>query len=135
MSRVTVDVNGLSLVRRRRRRLERDAARRVSDAAALRAAPYPNVARSRDLARGSSQVRADGGRRIALAGSVFQKSTGDEPGAGGGVTSGVTGAEATWLTHSFDVAIDARPGDRQGHLGLSPGLSPGVKESGSRWSG
>jgi hypothetical protein len=109
MSRVSISVNGLSLVH--------EDSGGVSTATlpdvcitppSLAPAPYPNVARSRDLAGGSCLVRADGGHRIATSGSTFARSTGGEPGAGGGVTSGTTGAEATFLTHSFDVAIEGR---------------------------
>jgi len=67
--------------------------------------PYPNVAFSRDLARGSTNVRADGGSRVATAGSSFGKSIGGEAG-GGGIASRTHGAEATWLTHSLDVRIE-----------------------------
>lgn len=109
MSRVTVNVNGLSLVH--------EDSGGVSTATLpdvcltppnLAPAPYPNVAFSRDLTAGSSLVRADGGNRIAVAGSAFGRSVGDEPGSAGGVTSGVSGKEATWLSHSFDVEIEGR---------------------------
>src|SRR5262245_61068681 len=66
-------------------------------------APYPNIAFSRDLTKGTKKVKADGGKMCAIAGSQFSKSTGDEPGRLGGVTSGTVGKEATWITYSFDV--------------------------------
>lgn len=109
MSGVTINVNGLSLVH--------EDSGGVSTATlpdvcvtppTFAPVPYPNVARSRDLVNGSSLVRADGGHRIAIAGSALGRSTGDEPGAGGGVTSGVRGKEATWLSYSFDVEIEGR---------------------------
>ncbi len=113
MSRVTINVNGLSLVH--------EDSGGVSTATLPDACltpptnepvPYPNVAFSRDLAGGTSGVRADGGHRIAVAGSTFARSVGDEPGLGGGVTSGTRGAEASFLSHSFDVAFEGRPACR-----------------------
>jgi hypothetical protein len=70
--------------------------------------PYPNVAFSSDLANGSTTVKADGGKMIAVKGSEFRRSTGDEPGTAGGVKSNTFAKEATWLTYSFDVKIDGR---------------------------
>ncbi len=113
MSRVTISVNGLSLIH--------EDSGGVSSATlpdvcltppTLAPTPYPNVALSRDLAGGTSSVRADGGHRIATAGSVYARSAGDEAGSGGGVISGTHGAEATFLTHSFDVAIEGRGAGR-----------------------
>lgn len=109
MSRVTVNVNGLSLVHEDSGGVSTATLPDVCLTPPTGApAPYPNVARSRDLAGGSSLVRADGGHRIAVAGSAFARSTGGEPGSGGGVTSGTSGAEATFLSHSFDVTIEGR---------------------------
>lgn len=68
--------------------------------------PYPNVALSSDLANGSTTVKADGGNMIAIKGSEFSRSTGDEAGTAGGVKSNTFAKEATWLTYSFDVKID-----------------------------
>jgi hypothetical protein len=109
MSRVTVNVNGLSLVHEDSGGVSTATLPDVCFTPPTGApAPYPNVAWSRDLAAGSSLVRADGGHRIAVAGSAFARSTGGEPGSSGGVTSGVSGGEATFLTHSFDVTVEGR---------------------------
>jgi hypothetical protein len=51
--------------------------------------PYPNIAFSKDTANGSKSVQVDG-NPIMLKGSHFSTSTGDEPGALGGVVSGCT---------------------------------------------
>ena len=70
--------------------------------------PYPNIAFSRDLAKGTTTVTADGGNKCANYGSEFSKSTGDEPGTLGGVKSGTFMKEATWITHSFDVKLEGK---------------------------
>jgi hypothetical protein len=67
---------------------------------------YPNVAYTKDLAKGTTTVFADGGHSIAHKPSELAVSTGDEPGTDGGVTSGTYTAEATWLTFSMDVTIE-----------------------------
>ena len=51
--------------------------------------PYPNVAASSDLDKGTKSVRIEG-NPAAIASSPLKKSTGDEPGTLGGVVSGVT---------------------------------------------
>lgn len=70
--------------------------------------PYPNVSRSVSLSGGSSTVHADGGMMIALKGSRFSLSSGDEPGVAGGVKSGTVMQESTWISYSFDVKIQGR---------------------------
>ena len=70
--------------------------------------PYPNVALSRDLAKGTTTVKADGGNMCAKHGSEFSVSTGDEPGTAGGVRSGTFTKEATWITYSFDVKLEGK---------------------------
>lgn len=70
--------------------------------------PYPNVAYSADLVKGTTTVNADGGHMIANHGSELSKSTGDEPGSVGGVSSGVHLKEATWMTYSFDVQFEGK---------------------------
>jgi hypothetical protein len=67
--------------------------------------PYPNVAFSADLMKGTTTVKADGGMMCANYGSEFFKSTGDEPGVVGGVLSSTFVKEATWITFSFDVKL------------------------------
>jgi hypothetical protein len=70
--------------------------------------PYPNVAKSVDLAKGTTTVTADSGNMIAVLGSEFSVSTGDEAGTSGGVKSGTNMAEATWLTYSPDVKMEGK---------------------------
>jgi len=70
--------------------------------------PYPNIAMSSDLVKGTTTVKADGGNMCAIDGSEFMKSTGDEPGTAGGVMSSVNMKEATWITYSFDVKLEGK---------------------------
>lgn len=72
------------------------------------AVAYPNIAFSRDLEKGTTTVKADGGNMCANNGSVFNKSTGDEAGTLGGVISGTVAAEACWMTYSFDVKLEGK---------------------------
>jgi hypothetical protein len=69
--------------------------------------PYPNIAFSRDLAKGSRTVKCDG-LSTTLKDSVFSKSIGDEPGTGGGVVSGVNRGKAKFVNYSFDVKFEGR---------------------------
>jgi hypothetical protein len=68
--------------------------------------PYPNISMSSDLTDGSTTVTADGGNSIAIKGSSFSRSTGDEPGTVGGVKSNVNMKASKWILYSFDVKID-----------------------------
>lgn len=70
--------------------------------------PYVITGYSKDLANGSSSVKADGGASCAIVGSEFAKTTGDEPGSGGGMTSGTVGGKATWLSWSPNVLIEGK---------------------------
>ncbi len=70
--------------------------------------PYPNIAMSSDLMKGTTTVKADGGMMCANYGSEFFKSTGDEPGTLGGVVSSTFIKEATWMTFSFDVKLEGK---------------------------
>jgi Domain of unknown function (DUF4150) len=71
--------------------------------------PYVNVAYSKTLAKGTKTVHADGGNMISIKGSEYATSTGDEPGVGGGVKSGVNMHRATWLSWSPDVFMEGQP--------------------------
>jgi hypothetical protein len=109
MSRVTVSVNGLSLVHEDSGGTSTATLPDVCiTPPAMAPTPYPNIALSRDLEGGSSRVRADGGKSIAVAGSRFDASTGGEPGSGGGVKSGTSCGPASFLSHSLDVQIEGR---------------------------
>lgn len=70
--------------------------------------PYPNIAMSMDLMKGTTTVKADGGMMCANYGSEFFKSTGDEPGVAGGVVSSTFIKEATWIMFSFDVKLQGK---------------------------
>ncbi|MCH9683094.1 MAG: DUF4150 domain-containing protein [Deltaproteobacteria bacterium] len=70
--------------------------------------PYPNISFSKDLAKGSKTVFADGGHSCANKGSEFAVSIGDEPGTAGGVKSGTHQKESTWITYSPDVFIEGQ---------------------------
>jgi hypothetical protein len=70
--------------------------------------PYPNIAMSMDMMKGTTTVKADGGMMCANYGSEFFKSTGDEPGVAGGVVSSTFIKEATWITFSFDVKLQGK---------------------------
>jgi hypothetical protein len=70
--------------------------------------PYPNIAMSMDLMKGTTTVKSDGGMMCANYGSEFFKSTGDEPGVAGGVVSSTFIKEATWITFSFDVKLQGK---------------------------
>lgn len=70
--------------------------------------PYPNIARSTSLAKGSKRVKVDGGNPAAIKGSEFGQSNGDEAGTAGGVKSSVNMKEATWILTSMDVKIEGK---------------------------
>ena len=70
--------------------------------------PYPNIAFSRDLMKGTTTIKADGGNSTAKYGSEFFKSTGDEAGTVGGVVSSTFIKEASWITFSFDVKFEGK---------------------------
>lgn len=76
--------------------------------------PYPNVSRTTSLSKGTKSVKADGGNMIAVDGSEFSTSTGDEPGTAGGVKSGTFAKESTWITYSFDVKMEGKGACRLG---------------------
>lgn len=90
--------------------------------------PYPNTAMSTDTAQGSKNVKVDG-NPIMLQGSVFSKSTGDESGSNGGVSSGVNKGKAEFINYSFDVTVEGknvpRLGDHMlGNKGSAPNTPP-----------
>lgn len=69
--------------------------------------PYVNVAQSAMLAQGSVMVKIEGSP-VGIMGSNLSMSSGDEPGAAGGVVSGVIKGKATWGSASFDVKIEGK---------------------------
>jgi Domain of unknown function (DUF4150) len=70
--------------------------------------PYPNVSMSNSLDKGTTTVKADGGNMVAIKGSEFAMSQGDEPGTAGGVKSGTFKKESTWILYSFDVKLEGK---------------------------
>jgi hypothetical protein len=74
--------------------------------------PYVNVSFITTLTNGTATVHADGGNMIANKGSEQATSIGDEPGVGGGVTSGVNMDKATWLSWSPNVFMEGKPACR-----------------------
>jgi len=73
--------------------------------------PYPNIAMSTDLVGGTVTVAVDGSS-AAIQSSMFVRSTGDEPGALGGVVSQVFAMEATFLSFSPTVLMEGQPACR-----------------------
>lgn len=70
--------------------------------------PYPNIAQSSQISKGSTTVKIDG-NPIMLQDSVFSTSSGDEAGsAGGGVVSHTQKGKAEFANFSFDVKIDGK---------------------------
>ncbi len=111
---VTVNINGLSLCHKASGGVVRNTLPDVCKTPPANNAPlpYPNVAFSSDLAKGTTTVKADGGQMCAIRGSEFSKSIGDEPGSGGGVKSGTHLHRATWLSWSPDVMMQGKPACR-----------------------
>lgn len=69
--------------------------------------PYPNFADHSSLDKGTTTVKAKG-KMIAIKGSEYSMSFGDEPGTVGGVTSNTFKKETAWITYSFDVKMDGQ---------------------------
>jgi hypothetical protein len=67
--------------------------------------PYPNFANQQSLDKGTTSVKAKGSM-IAIKGSEYSISFGDEPGTAGGVTSRTFRKETSWISYSFDVKLD-----------------------------
>ena len=70
--------------------------------------PYPNIARSASLAKGTKTIKVDGGNMCANKGSEYSTSTGDEPGTVGGVKSSTNMKEAKWITYSMNVKLEGK---------------------------
>lgn len=106
---VTVNVNGLSLVHRASGGFSAatlpDVCKTPPDAKPI---PYPNTSYSKDIAKGTTTVFADGGNMCGHAPSEFATSVGDESGSLGGLTSGTFMKESTWITFSFDVKLEGQ---------------------------
>ena len=69
--------------------------------------PYPNIADQSSLQKGTKTVKAHG-KMIAVKGSQYGRSNGDEAGTAGGVKSNVNMKTTDWITYSFDVKMDSK---------------------------
>jgi hypothetical protein len=69
--------------------------------------PYPNIADQSSLQNGTTTVKAHD-QMIAVKGSQYGSSNGDEAGTAGGVKSGVNMKATDWITYSFDVKMDGQ---------------------------
>lgn len=108
---VTININGLSLVHKGSNGMATatmpDVCKTPSPAGPV-PIPYPNVAMSKDLVKGTTTITVDGGNMAANAGSELMLSTGDEAGTAGGVASSSFIKEASWMLHSFDVMLEGK---------------------------
>lgn len=96
--------------------------------------PYPNIASQSTLKSGTTTVKAKG-QMIAVKGSQYGSSNGDEAGTAGGVKSGVNMKATDWITYSFDVKFDGNNACRhtdklfhnnQNTANLCGGIDPAV---------
>jgi uncharacterized Zn-binding protein involved in type VI secretion len=69
--------------------------------------PYPNFAQHSSLSNGTTTVKVKG-NIIAVKGSHYSRSNGDEAGTAGGVKSNVNMKATDWITYSFDVKMDGK---------------------------
>jgi uncharacterized Zn-binding protein involved in type VI secretion len=97
--------------------------------------PYPNFAQHSSLTDGTTTVKVKG-NMVAIKGSSYSTSTGDEPGTAGGVTSSTFKKETAWISYSFDVKMDGgntcRHTDKKFHnhkntVNLAGNLDPTAK--------
>ena len=107
---VTININGLTLCHKGSMGISiatiPDVCKTPSPAGPI-PLPYPNIAMSSDLVKGTTSVKGDG-QMCAKYGSEFMRSTGDEPGTAGGILSSTFIREASWLTFSFDVKFEGK---------------------------
>lgn len=95
--------------------------------------PYPNTARSSDLASGTKKVMLEG-KSAAIKGSNLSTSTGDEAGtAGGGIFSSKIKGKLTWLAQSMNVKFEGKgvirfldPNMHNGNMGNVPSSTTGA---------
>lgn len=69
--------------------------------------PYPNIARASTLKSGSKSVKIHG-QMVAIKGSCYASSLGDEAGTAGGIKSGGNRKEAKFISSSFTVKIEGK---------------------------
>lgn len=70
--------------------------------------PYPNIATQSSLRKGTKTVKAMNGKMIAVKGSEYGQSNGDNAGTAGGIKSSSFMKESSWITYSFDVKADGK---------------------------
>ena len=70
--------------------------------------PYPNISQSATLSKGTTTVKADGGMMIAIKGSEFSLSNGDNAGVAGGVKSSTFMKASTWILYAPSVKIEGK---------------------------
>lgn len=110
---VTININGLSLVHAGSGGVSTATLPNVClGPPSGQPVPYASVAFSRHLVGGTRSLRVDGDFPAATAGSLFARSTGDEPGTQGGVRSGTQGAEASFISASPNVRLEGRAAAR-----------------------
>lgn len=85
--------------------------------------PYPNLARTSDLAQGTKRVKVEGSP-AGVESSNLSTSTGDEPGAAGGVVSSKTKGKMTWVNKSLNVIFEGKAVVRFGDATLHNGNTP-----------
>lgn len=92
---------------------------------------YINLAKTIDLTGTASRVFVNGDP-LAHENSVISKSTGDEPGDGGGIYSGTINGKAEFMTSSPNVFIEGFAAVRSGDLMVSnnrnTNLAPLIQE-------
>jgi hypothetical protein len=69
--------------------------------------PYPNIGMSSDASSGPTSVTIDG-KMPMVKGAKYSKSSGDEAGSAGGVTSSSIQGECEFMMYSFDVKIEGQ---------------------------
>jgi hypothetical protein len=79
---------------------------------------YTNLAQSSDAAKTAGSVKING-NPACMKSSIFSKSTGDQPGRCGGVSSGTIKGKAEFITASPNVRIEGEAAVRQFDLMIS----------------
>lgn len=69
--------------------------------------PFPNTGKASDTSKGPKTVFTDG-QMPMVSDAQYSKSTGDEPGKGGGVVSQVNRDVCEFVSYSFDVKFEDR---------------------------
>ncbi len=69
--------------------------------------PYPSIGKAESLKNGSILTKIEN-EPIAIFGSCFGETSGDEPGSLGGIVSGCNKGEASFISFSGDVIVEQR---------------------------